>query len=1275
MAPKAKTAGGSKVGGSRAKTKKVGDTLLLDMRSSGTAQLDDKVKAQKKLEERASEAVLGYARFDVLAHREKIVFGKWNLRPVERTQLQEGLNIKNNGIENQDLRNEEGGKQQGTNKNSRGIGEAQLDDKVQANKKLEDQARKAVIGYARFDVLEHRGQIRFGKWNLRPVQRGQVNGLIQSFLVNGADRFSLKHAIPLVVEKESVKVGTYVVNPDGGDELPVMEIAAGHVGTWGADAAGGQHRVEALEGWVTRLKVESAALKKETAALSEANMETMDDGEIEEHNKVRKPKKDALESYLAYGGQWMVILYDADKVDEAVGLHLAQNKNTHVYRESPEEGLVQMFKRIKVQEEPMNMWQAVKIVPSIKGHPARRQELLSQDYVWRLLELFESAGLHYLTRQGDMKLKQFYSAMMSSYGGILSYMCISMEQRLRYCFNTVEMRMEDVEMAIEMMQEDGSKENEERLLTMYRSLQRATPIPEAIIEAIRQRLDEAFLEHMGPDSTVSQQFGDSKSPEWNKATSQYEHAVEQSIGEAIEESRRAGLFESDKLSPSAITALKTCLPKLKVILSIGSQKITSPNFPLMSRSVYSHMRTMLETISGAILEFSAWMSPFVYMTSAHGNQWTPGSASADMICSILCNTDIVTTKRTQAVDAVVNLIWAKYALFLNMESELASIHVPHRITAQNKLIEAFGLTSTAKKTSTTTGKGKGKGKAKAKGKGKKKDEEYSEEEEYDPEDSDQEDEEDEVIGSGDENEDDDDGVDGETAEERLARRTKKKEDAQLRLKELAEEVGEVIEGLKNTNPPKKPAQHSPTAKFDTPWTRLSRVSSDVTGETFRGHGLLTAHTYEWSLRRGSSFTRVARTLAMITIAESSVVASYRPTLLLYRPKSGAAQLRWSVEEVTELFRVQSGRGGGRMRQTRLDDRTHMTTSDTYVKFTWPDGIYITQRETDKFDLGTELKRLKHNTLFAAQEDQLQRIINMIEGTRLAWQDATGHAHARDRPTIDHTVAQSMKGLIEALNANAYIQRQGTRTRKIDVTRAAQPDEQLHYSVRTIAGEEPAARRTSTSTMILMTKLEQEDLLQALKASNDTSETLKVEKDGDVDMSGGEDDADDVQEDEEDDEVGQVTGGIRSDSIDRELDADAMDVSEPDISEPSAVSSKGKGKAGMPAPAPALPAPTPSLPVAEPSLPAPAPAATSRAPAPFPMGSKDSRPRPKPIVKPRGNPLPPLPEVVPTQPVDVQPDLMEHNKQLEDLVVSMLPKEIARRRAETKETLTRISKDP
>ncbi|KAF9235718.1 hypothetical protein BU15DRAFT_64631 [Melanogaster broomeanus] len=175
--------------------------------------------------------------------------------------------------------------------------------------------------------------------------------------------------------------------------------------------------------------MESAVLKKETAVLSEANMETMEVGEIEEHNKVRKPKKDALESYLAYGGQWMVILYDA--VSEMCEVKY-QYTGTRAYRKVSKMHNICMkgadtrsmkwwdctwLKTKILQEEPMNTWQAVKILPSIKGHPARRQELLLQDYVWRLLESFNSTGLHYLTQQGDMKLTQFYSAMMLSYGG------------------------------------------------------------------------------------------------------------------------------------------------------------------------------------------------------------------------------------------------------------------------------------------------------------------------------------------------------------------------------------------------------------------------------------------------------------------------------------------------------------------------------------------------------------------------------------------------------------------------------------------------------------------------------------------------------------------------------------------------------------------------------------------------------------------------------------------------------------------------------------------
>jgi hypothetical protein len=105
-------------------------------------------------------------------------------------------------------------------------------------------------------------------------------------------------------------------------------------------------------------------------------------------------------------------------IDEELGLHLSQNENKHVYRESPEEGLVQKFKIIKAQAAPNNTWKAVEIIGNAAGVAAKQQELLGQDYVWSLMETFQPAGLHYLNRKDDMKLSKFHDTMFSSYGGV-----------------------------------------------------------------------------------------------------------------------------------------------------------------------------------------------------------------------------------------------------------------------------------------------------------------------------------------------------------------------------------------------------------------------------------------------------------------------------------------------------------------------------------------------------------------------------------------------------------------------------------------------------------------------------------------------------------------------------------------------------------------------------------------------------------------------------------------------------------------------------------------
>lgn len=104
-----------------------------------------------------------------------------------------------------------------------------------------------------------------------------------------------------------------------------------------------------------------------------------------------------------------------DKIDESIGLHLAKNEMKYIYMESPMEGLVQTFKTMKAEHQT---YCNVKLIPLSKGTSAKQRELLKQDYVWDILECFDSAGIQYWHSRAIMNFNDFYSTMLLSYGGV-----------------------------------------------------------------------------------------------------------------------------------------------------------------------------------------------------------------------------------------------------------------------------------------------------------------------------------------------------------------------------------------------------------------------------------------------------------------------------------------------------------------------------------------------------------------------------------------------------------------------------------------------------------------------------------------------------------------------------------------------------------------------------------------------------------------------------------------------------------------------------------------
>ena len=131
--------------------------------------------------------------------------------------------------------------------------------------------------------------------------------------------------------------------------------------------------------------------------------------------------------------------------------------------ESPLEGLIQTFKTMKVEGWD---WRKVKLVMMLRMNAVKHHKLLKQDYVWQMLEFFDSASSHYWNSE-FMKFNELYSAMMSSSGGVstqflshtnvkeklqvITYTIQGMEEQLCMCFNVVAVNKGTIENIKELL--------------------------------------------------------------------------------------------------------------------------------------------------------------------------------------------------------------------------------------------------------------------------------------------------------------------------------------------------------------------------------------------------------------------------------------------------------------------------------------------------------------------------------------------------------------------------------------------------------------------------------------------------------------------------------------------------------------------------------------------------------------------------------------------------------------------------------------------------------
>ena len=157
----------------------------------------------------------------------------------------------------------------------------------------------------------------------------QVNKLVTSFMIDGVHRFKVSNAIPLAIKKENLKSGSY--GPDGNamEELKYLEFTPESLAKGGDEpiiyVASGQHRIAALEQYQVFLKKAKQESLKGLRSLEKKPIADVDDMEIDEENRIAKPQRDEIEGSIAFGGEWIVAIYDLGEYMWYINVYICAN--------------------------------------------------------------------------------------------------------------------------------------------------------------------------------------------------------------------------------------------------------------------------------------------------------------------------------------------------------------------------------------------------------------------------------------------------------------------------------------------------------------------------------------------------------------------------------------------------------------------------------------------------------------------------------------------------------------------------------------------------------------------------------------------------------------------------------------------------------------------------------------------------------------------------------------------------------------------------------------
>ncbi|KAG1739081.1 hypothetical protein EDD22DRAFT_959421 [Suillus occidentalis] len=210
--------------------------------------------------------------------------------------------------------------------------------------KLDNQVAKCKVGIAWVDLLKIGNRLKFGVYNDRPENETETKRLVGCFERYGILSMKEVSAIPLILKTSRLKDATKLTKsfdePEDIVELELKDLDEIVV-------ASGQHRLAALRLYNQTLQDEykvQGKKREKIRALKNTSQE-----HIASYNECHD-EMCRLKGLLHGNTKWGVVIYDEDKLLEkgtTLAHHLSRNSGLHEYKETEEEVLITVLKKVK----------------------------------------------------------------------------------------------------------------------------------------------------------------------------------------------------------------------------------------------------------------------------------------------------------------------------------------------------------------------------------------------------------------------------------------------------------------------------------------------------------------------------------------------------------------------------------------------------------------------------------------------------------------------------------------------------------------------------------------------------------------------------------------------------------------------------------------------------------------------------------------------------------------------------------------------------------------